>query len=144
MTQCSVTYHRKHLQLIIYRYQYWVRNNASELFLHCVRCSQFLIFFFHINFSDMDTLQQCIVRELNTCEETTPANIVEALLNYVRNETPCGNMTVSKLLQAQRGTDQYHWSKLDLQCIKSLDSFDASKAHCYSTARYHSVRTYCF
>lgn len=48
-----------------------------------------------LNCSDMNTLQTCIVKELETCEESTPANLVESMFKFVRNETPCVNMTVS-------------------------------------------------
>lgn len=43
----------------------------------------------------MNTLQYCVVKELETCEESTPANLVESMFKFVRNETPCANMTVS-------------------------------------------------
>lgn len=45
-------------------------------------------------YSDMNTLQHCVVGELESCEESTPANLVEAMFKFVRNETPCVNMTV--------------------------------------------------
>lgn len=44
--------------------------------------------------SDMHSLEECIVTELETCEESTPANLVEAMFKYIRNETPCSNFTV--------------------------------------------------
>jgi len=44
--------------------------------------------------NDMNTLQKCIVKELETCEESTPANLVDSLFKFVRNETPCVNMTL--------------------------------------------------
>ncbi|KAJ6644216.1 27 kDa hemolymph protein, partial [Pseudolycoriella hygida] len=45
--------------------------------------------------ADMNTLQHCIVKELESCEESTPANLVESLFKFVRNETPCANMTAT-------------------------------------------------
>lgn len=48
-----------------------------------------------MNYSDMNALQRCVVKELETCEESTPANLVESMFKFVRNETPCANMTVS-------------------------------------------------
>lgn len=39
----------------------------------------------------MDELEICIVRELEQCKESTPANLVEALFRFVRKETPCKN-----------------------------------------------------
>lgn len=44
-------------------------------------------------FSDMDTLQVCVVQSLEKCEESTPANLVESMFKFVRNETPCVNFT---------------------------------------------------
>jgi hypothetical protein len=44
--------------------------------------------------NDMNTLQHCIVKELESCEESTPANLVESMFKFVRNETPCANMTL--------------------------------------------------
>lgn len=41
----------------------------------------------------MDELQVCIVRVLEKCEETTPANLVESAFKFIRNETPCANIT---------------------------------------------------
>lgn len=42
---------------------------------------------------DMDKLQICIVKELEQCEESTPANLVESLFKFIKNETPCANHT---------------------------------------------------
>jgi hypothetical protein len=42
------------------------------------------------NCDDMDTLEACVVFELEQCKESTPANLVEALFRFVRKETPCG------------------------------------------------------
>lgn len=41
----------------------------------------------------MDTLQVCVVQSLEKCEESTPANLVESMFKFVRNETPCVNFT---------------------------------------------------
>lgn len=41
------------------------------------------------NCRDMDKLEACVVNELETCKESTPANLVEALFRFVRKETPC-------------------------------------------------------
>lgn len=43
----------------------------------------------------MTKLQQCVVNELEHCEESTPANLVDSMFKFIRNETPCVNMTVS-------------------------------------------------
>lgn len=42
-------------------------------------------------FSEMETLQNCFVRSLEKCQESTPANIVEAMFKFVRKETTCAN-----------------------------------------------------
>lgn len=41
----------------------------------------------------MDLLQMCVVKSLEKCEESTPANLVESMFKFVRNETPCVNIT---------------------------------------------------
>jgi len=41
------------------------------------------------NCYDMDRLEKCAVKELETCKESTPANLVEALFRFVRKQTPC-------------------------------------------------------
>lgn len=46
----------------------------------------------------MGNLQNCIVEALEVCEESTPANLVESLFKFVRNETPCANITVVSLI----------------------------------------------
>lgn len=46
----------------------------------------------------MTKLQHCVVNELESCAESTPANLVDAMFKFVRNETPCVNMTVRKSL----------------------------------------------
>jgi len=43
---------------------------------------------------DMNKLQNCIVSTLEDCEESTPANLVESMFKFIRNETPCINVTV--------------------------------------------------
>lgn len=40
---------------------------------------------------DMDLLKVCVVQSLEKCEESTPANLVESMFKFVRNETPCVN-----------------------------------------------------
>lgn len=41
------------------------------------------------NCLDIDKLEECVVKELEECKETTPANLMEALFRFVRKETPC-------------------------------------------------------
>ncbi|XP_051161527.1 27 kDa hemolymph protein-like [Leptopilina boulardi] len=43
----------------------------------------------HKSCSDMVKLQGCVVKELETCNDQTPANIAEALFNFVIKVTPC-------------------------------------------------------
>lgn len=56
------------------------------------------------NCRDMDKLEACVVRELETCKESTPANLVEALFRFVRKETPC-NKYSKKTAAAPNGGD---------------------------------------
>uniref|UniRef100_A0A6B2E693 Putative conserved secreted protein n=1 Tax=Phlebotomus kandelakii TaxID=1109342 RepID=A0A6B2E693_9DIPT len=42
---------------------------------------------------DMERLQMCIVEELEKCEESTPANLVDSAFKFIRNNTPCTNVT---------------------------------------------------
>lgn len=39
--------------------------------------------------ADMERLETCIVKKLETCEEITPANIVESMFRFIKNETIC-------------------------------------------------------
>lgn len=43
----------------------------------------------------MTKLQRCVVKVLEGCEESTPANLVDAMFKFVRNKTPCANMTTT-------------------------------------------------
>ncbi|XP_058835785.1 27 kDa hemolymph protein-like [Topomyia yanbarensis] len=38
---------------------------------------------------DFTKLQNCLVRELEQCEESTPANLVESLFRFIRKGSPC-------------------------------------------------------
>lgn len=51
----------------------------------------------------MDELQKCIVAVLEKCEETTPANLVESAFKFIRQETPCKNMTSKFDAQKRNG-----------------------------------------
>lgn len=55
------------------------------------------------NCRDMDKLETCVVKELETCKESTPANLVEALFRFVRKETPC--VKYQKAKQIKSGVD---------------------------------------
>lgn len=39
-------------------------------------------------------MQICVVNELERCEESTPANLVDAMFKFIRNETPCVHIAV--------------------------------------------------
>lgn len=41
---------------------------------------------------DIKRLQDCIVKELNTCKDPTPSNIVESLFKFIIKMTPCQNL----------------------------------------------------
>ena len=38
---------------------------------------------------DYSNLQACVIKELETCDDHTPANLVDAIFKYVRRSTPC-------------------------------------------------------
>lgn len=40
---------------------------------------------------DIQSLNDCIVAELEKCDEITPANIVESMFRFIKNETICRN-----------------------------------------------------
>ncbi|GAB0100018.1 27 kDa hemolymph protein-like [Sergentomyia squamirostris] len=42
---------------------------------------------------DMERLQMCVVEELEKCTESTPANLVDSAFKFIRNNTPCTNVT---------------------------------------------------
>ena len=39
--------------------------------------------------SDMEKLETCVVEKLELCQEITPANIVESMFRFIKNETIC-------------------------------------------------------
>ncbi|XP_034489722.1 27 kDa hemolymph protein [Drosophila innubila] len=40
---------------------------------------------------DIRILESCIVRHLEHCKKITPANLIESMFNFIRNETVCRN-----------------------------------------------------
>ncbi|XP_011152994.1 27 kDa hemolymph protein isoform X2 [Harpegnathos saltator] len=42
--------------------------------------------------TDMSNLQACMVKELETCTDPTPANIVDSIFNFIKRVTPCENL----------------------------------------------------
>lgn len=54
----------------------------------------------------MDKLQICVVEVLEKCEESTPANLVESMFKFVRNETPCVNLTEVSNVQKNIGDER--------------------------------------
>lgn len=40
---------------------------------------------------EIRTLESCIVRHLEHCKKITPANLIESMFNFIRNETLCRN-----------------------------------------------------
>ncbi|XP_023034896.1 27 kDa glycoprotein [Drosophila willistoni] len=49
---------------------------------------------------DIHNLESCIVRHLEGCSDITPANLVESMFNFIRNETLCRNFEKSPLTAA--------------------------------------------
>ncbi|XP_011155600.1 27 kDa hemolymph protein [Solenopsis invicta] len=41
---------------------------------------------------DMNTLQSCVVAELEKCSDPTPANIMDSIFNFIKRVTPCENL----------------------------------------------------
>uniref|UniRef100_W8AMQ5 27 kDa hemolymph protein n=1 Tax=Ceratitis capitata TaxID=7213 RepID=W8AMQ5_CERCA len=41
---------------------------------------------------EMEQLEKCIVQKLESCSEITPANIVESMFRFIKNETICHSM----------------------------------------------------
>lgn len=70
----------------------WALNSAGILRTDKMDLKEKIIF--APKYRDMTTLQHCVVTELESCAESTPANLVDAMFKFVRNETPCVNMTV--------------------------------------------------
>lgn len=89
-----------------YRNWLWVPNNASKFAANGIwdfdfsykECIALMLYFVTLSQmcrrSEMTKLQMCIVKSLEKCSESTPANLVESMFKFVRNETPCVNITV--------------------------------------------------
>lgn len=43
--------------------------------------------------ADISKLQSCVVRELEKCNDPTPANIVDSIFNFIRKVTPCAKLS---------------------------------------------------
>lgn len=52
---------------------------------------------------DMERLESCIVKKLETCEEITPANIVESMFRFIKNETICRSQAKANKQTAASG-----------------------------------------
>lgn len=46
-------------------------------------------------------LQECVVKELESCKEPTPANIAESLFKFIKKVTPCSKLESSKINSRQ-------------------------------------------
>lgn len=60
---------------------------------------------------DINLLQKCVVKELEKCQEPTPANIVDSLFNFVRKVTPCAQYPPDQMESMQASV-----GKASLQC----------------------------
>lgn len=40
----------------------------------------------------MNSLQACVVNELEKCPDPTPANIMDSIFNFIKRVTPCENL----------------------------------------------------
>lgn len=98
-----------------YRNWLWASNSASKGFGPKTKESCYSYLLFKLFSSDMDALQICVVKHLEKCEESTPANLVESMFKFVRNETVCGNISpVSSTLQLSNAE---HISNFSLNLI---------------------------
>lgn len=50
-------------------------------------------------YRDFDTLRNCITTELEKCEDSTPANIVDALFKFLKKQMPCQSKSKSETAQ---------------------------------------------
>lgn len=64
-----------------------VRNNREET-CQSVRASLHKMKNL-LSHREMNNLQACVVKELETCTDPTPANIVDSIFNYIKKVTPC-------------------------------------------------------
>lgn len=55
--------------------------------------------------NDVDRLESCIVKKLETCEEITPANIVESMFRFIKNETICRSVGNKDKQYAENGSN---------------------------------------
>ncbi|XP_043281570.1 27 kDa hemolymph protein-like [Venturia canescens] len=55
--------------------------------------------------SDIERLQTCMVRELETCNDPTPGNIVDSLFNFIKKVTPCENLLSKARAEASVSAD---------------------------------------
>lgn len=53
---------------------------------------KYLFFFYR----DFDTLRNCINTELEKCEDSTPANIVDAFFKFLKKQMPCESKPKSR------------------------------------------------
>lgn len=83
-------------------------DTLPQLVLKAEECDKFTL------------LQKCVVKDLETCKETTPANVVDALFDFVRKQTPCQ----AKLL-ASRSHAAFH----SLSAFGILTSLVLALAH---------------
>ena len=56
---------------------------------------------------DVCSLQHCVVKELEKCEEPTPANVIQSMFDYVLKVTPCANCKAERLLAETSGAQRF-------------------------------------
>lgn len=65
----------------------------------------------------MAELEECVVTELGKCGEPTPANIIQALFEFVRRSTPCSKFQNAKLGNSSAISLQSAISLVALSCL---------------------------
>lgn len=77
---------------------------------------------------DIEHLESCIVKKLETCEEITPANIVESMFRFIKNETICRSVGKANKQTAASGSSQTLLMSLNsfmcLMCVTAVTYFN--------------------
>ncbi|XP_017850757.1 27 kDa glycoprotein [Drosophila busckii] len=70
--------------------------------------------------NEIKTLENCIVRHLEHCSKITPANLIESMSYFIRNETLCRNYQVLALTDASAAASSHHYTFASLMLLLLL------------------------
>lgn len=98
-------------------YWYLVHRNAGKYTV-----SGILTFAAYTYYScrSFDEFHQCAVTELERCKDNAPANIVDALLKFVRKVTPCNNFKKSIPLASTSEKEKSNGATLNFSIVTSV------------------------